>query len=193
MEIKDDDNIASARLVVSDDEGATWHTYSMTRETVEGNWWGASTPSAETVEGAIIRYYFSATDGVGNISTYPTEAPDSYLAFSLLPTRLPASYEDILLVDKHGRRIPGEDRAYLHSSEYYYREALGILGYEWDVYDVEVPSGTTVQSNGPDSSMYKYFDTQIWWFADFDAFTVKRVDQKRLIDWLSRYATLPWR
>jgi hypothetical protein len=185
MEIRDDDGIASARLVVSDDAGATWATYSMTRETPEGNWWGASTPSAETVPGAVIRYYYSATDGVGNVSTYPSTAPDGYLEFSLLPTRLPASYRDLLLVDKHGRRIPGEDRAYLHSSEYYYREALGILGYEWDVYDVEVPSGTTVQSNGPDSSLYKYYDTQIWWFADFDAFTVKRVDQKRIIDWLS--------
>ncbi len=185
LEIKDDDGVVSARLIVSDDAGATWHTYSMTRETSQGNWWGASTPDAETQPGHVVRYYYSSTDGVGTVSTLPDNAPDEYYEYSLLPTRLPASYEDILLVDKHGRRIPGEDRAYLHTSEYYYREALGILGYEWDVYDVEVPSGTTVQSNGPDSSMYKYFDTQIWWFADFDAFTVKRVDQKRLIDWLS--------
>jgi hypothetical protein len=34
--------------------------------------------------------------------------------------------------------------------------------------------------------MYKYYDTQVWWCADFDAFTLKRVDQKRLIDWLSQ-------
>ncbi len=185
VEIRDPDGIVSARLVISNDGGATWASYSMTRETPQGNWWGIKSPTALTVPGAVLRCYYSATDGVGTVSTLPADAPDSYYEYSLLPTRLPASYDDILLVDKHGRRIPGEDPRYLHTSEYYYREALGILGYEWDVYDVEVPSGTTVQSNGPDSSLYKYYDTQIWWFADFDAFTVKRVDQKRLIDWLS--------
>jgi len=185
VEIRDPDGIVSARLIVSDNAGASWTTYPMTRETAQGNWWGRSTPNAQTQPGKVVRYYFSATDGVGTVSTLPADAPDTYYEYSLLPTRLPASYHDILLVDKHGRRIPGEDRGYAHPSEYYYREALGILGYEFDVYDVEVPSGTTIQSNGPDTSMYKYFDTQIWWFADFDAFTIKRVDQKRLIDWLS--------
>jgi hypothetical protein len=185
VEIADPDNIVSARLVMSNNGGATWNTYNMTRETAQGNWWGIKSPTALTVPGAVLRYYYSATDGVGTTSTYPSGAPDAYYEYSLLPTRLPASHDDLLLVDKHGRRVPGESRFYLHSSEYYYREALGILGYEWDVYDVEVPSGTTVQSNGPDSSLYKYYDSQIWWFSDFDAFTIKRVDQKRLIDWLS--------
>jgi len=185
VEIRDPDNIVSARLVVSNDAGATWHTYPMTRETVQGNWWGIRSPTALTVPGAVLWYYYSATDGVGTTSTLPSNAPDSYYEYSLLPTRLPASREDILLVDKHGRRVPGETRGYLHTSEYYYTEALGILGYEWDVYDVEVPGGTTVQSNGPDTSMYKYYDTQVWWCGDFDAFTIKKVDQKRLIDWLS--------
>jgi hypothetical protein len=121
-----------------------------------------------TVPGAVLWYYYSATDGVGTTSTHPSDAPDAYYEYSLLPTRLPASREDILLVDKHGRRVPGETRGYAHTSEYYHREALDILGYEYDVYDVEVPSGTTMQSNGPDTSMYKYYDTQVWWCADFD-------------------------
>jgi hypothetical protein len=52
--------------------------------------------------------------------------------------------------------MPGEARDYLHISEYYYREMLGILGCEWDVYDVEVPSGTnwhhTVRTAWPSST-----------------------------------------
>jgi len=186
VEIRDPDNITSARLVISDDEGATWHTYGMGRVFPLGNLWSIRSPAALTVPGAVLWYYYSATDGVGTTSAYPKNAPDSYFEYSLLPTRLPASRHDILLVDKHGRRVPGEDRNYLHSSEYYYRETLGILGYEWDVYDVERPSASDALSNGPDTSMYKYYDTQIWWCADFDAFTIRRVDQKRLIDWLNQ-------
>lgn len=186
IEVKDPDGILSVRLIASNNAGQTWQTFNMNRETPEGNWWGIKAPASITVPGANIRYYYSATDGVGTVSKLPSTAPDSYYTYKLLPSRLPATYNDILLVDKHGRRVPGEyRRRYYRTSEYYYREALGILGYEYDVYDVEVPSGTTVQSNGPDSSMYKYYNTQIWWFADFDAFTIKRVDQKRLIDWLS--------
>ena len=45
-------------------------------------------------------------------------------------------------------------------SERYFREALDILGFEYDVYDVEVPSGSTTQSNGPDSSAARRGTTQ---------------------------------
>jgi hypothetical protein len=53
------------------------------------------------------------------------------------------------------------------------------------VYDVEVPSGSTDQSNGPDSAGYKYYDTQIWWTWDFNAYTIKAFDQNNLINWLA--------
>ncbi|MCK4511046.1 hypothetical protein KAW64_04865, partial [bacterium] len=94
----------------------------------------------------------------------------------------------ILLVDKHGRVIRNEDGEFRQTSERYFREALDILGFEYDVYDVEVPSGSTDQSNGPDSAGYKYYDTQIWFTHDFDAYTVKVFDQVNLIAWLSQAA-----
>jgi len=93
----------------------------------------------------------------------------------------------ILLVDKHKRYTPGETR-YLgqrHTSEYYYREALGILGYEWETYDVEVESGTR-NSEGPDSMGYKYYDTIIWFTNYFTSYTYWPVDQQNLITWLNQ-------
>ena len=76
------------------------------------------------------------------------------------------SNADILRVDKHGRPLPGEDRAggglnyegplTRYHSQHYYQEMLGILGYEWDVFDVDVESANNEQSDGPDSSGMKY-------------------------------------
>ena len=43
-----------------------------------------------------------------------------------------------------------------------------------------------MQSNGPDSSAYKYYDTQIWFTNDFSSYTVKPFDKVNLIDWLSQ-------
>ena len=117
--------------------------------------------------------------------THPRNAPDSYYEFSILPINGSVSEPSILLVDKHGRVIRNEDMEFRQTSERYFTEALDILGYEYDVYDVEVPSGSTVQSNGPDSSAYKYYDTQIWFTDEFDAYTIKKPDQARLISWLS--------
>jgi hypothetical protein len=65
---------------------------------------------------------------------------------------------------------------------------LGILGYEWDTYEVEVESGSTDQSNGPDSCGYKYYDTQIWFTNEFNTTTVKKPDQINLINWLNQSA-----
>ncbi len=58
------------------------------------------------------------------------------------------------------------------------------LGFEYEVYDVEVPSGTNEQSNGPDTSGMKYYHTQLWFVNEFDAYTIERVDQFNLIQWL---------
>ncbi len=136
--------------------------------------------------GSEIHYYFEAQDGVGNISVWPSAAPDAYYEISVLPIDATIANPGILLVDKHGRATPGAARDYFHSSEYYYREMLGILGYEWETYDVEVPSGSTDQSDGPDSSGYKYYDTQIWFTDEFDAYTIKAFDQANLIQWLNQ-------
>ena len=72
-------------------------------------------------------------------------------------------------------------------SEAFYREALDILGFEYDVFDVNVPSGS-ILSEGPDSAGIKYYDTQIWFANDFGAYSLRRSDQSNLIDWLSQSA-----
>jgi len=186
--IADDDDIVSAFVVASNDGGQTWESYACTRENPESNWWWTPPPVNQMAPGSRIVYYFSATDGVGNTATYPDDAPNSIYEFSILPINGSTEDPGILLVDKHGRRMPGEDRNYLHTSEYYYREMLGILGYEWDVYDVEVPSGTNEQSHGPDSVAFKYYDTQVWFTNEFNAYTIETFDQVNLINWLNQSA-----
>jgi hypothetical protein len=184
INVKDDDDIASLTLVA--DNGLTQTSYPCVRQDPNGNDWDVPPPVTEMVVGSEIHYYFEAEDGVGNTATYPSTAPEGYIEFSILPISATVSNPGMLLIDKHGRRMPGAERNYRHTSEYYYREMLGILGYEWETYDVEVPSGSTSQSNGPDSSGYKYYDTQIWFTNEFDSYTIKRPDQANMIMWLNR-------
>jgi hypothetical protein len=185
INVKDDDDIVSLTLIA--DNGVTQTSYTCIRQDSIGNNWDVPPPDVEMVVGSEIHYYFEAQDGVGNTATLPGSAPDGYYEFSILPLSASTLDPGILLVDKHGRRMPGAERNYRHSSEFYYREMLGILGYEWETFDVEVPSGSTEQSNGPDSSGYKYYDTQIWFTNEFDSYTIKYPDdQEPLIAWLNQ-------
>jgi hypothetical protein len=187
--IRDDDDITSAYLMASNDGGQTWDSYAMTREAPESNWWQAPPPMNQLVAGTEIRYYYEALDGAGNISTLPDDAPRRFYEFSILPLEATTTDPGILLVDKHGYYTPGESRYFgvYHTSEYYYREALEILGYEWEVYDVEVPSGSRL-SLGPDTTGMKYYDTQIWFTNRYSAYTLWPIDQYNLIQWLAEGA-----
>jgi len=187
--IKDDDDITTAYVMASNDDGLTWEAYPMYRESPESDWWMGPPPLNQMTEGSVIHYYFEATDGLGNVATLPEGAPGRYYEISILPLTASVSDPGILLVDKHGRTTPGESRYFgvYHNSEYYYREMLEILGYEWETYDVDVPSGS-VQSFGPDTAGMKYYDTQIWFFNEFNAYTLWPQDQYMLIQWLSESA-----
>jgi hypothetical protein len=180
--VKDDDNISTVTLIA--ENALTQNSYTCIRVDPNGNLWDVPAPETEMIGGAEIHYYYEALDTVGNTSTYPRSAPDSYFEFSILPINS-FNNDGILLVDKHGRRTPGAERNYRHSSEYYYREMLEILGYEWETYDVEVPSGSNWQSDGPDTVAYKYYDTQIWFTNEFSSYTIKDPDQLNLIAWLN--------
>jgi len=186
IRISDWDGIASAFLVVSSDAGETWESSPMVCPNPETEYWKAAPPVGHIAPSTEIRYYFEATDGAGNVRTHPKNAPGAYYEFSILPILGSVADPAILLVDKHGRVIRNEDGEFRQTSERYFREALDILGFPYDVYDVEVPSGSTDQSNGPDSAGYKYYDTQIWFTNDFDAYTIKAFDQVNLINWLSQ-------
>jgi len=183
--VKDDDDIASVTIMASNDDGATWEAYPCRRLDALGNDWIGPPPINQMTAGSIIYYYFESVDGIGTVQTYPSAAPDSYFEISILPTTATVSDPGILLVDKHGRLIPSEQRDYFHSSEYYYREALGILGYEWEKYDVEVPSGSA-NSEGPDTMGYKYYDTIIWFTNEFNSYTYWTEDQQNIINWLNQ-------
>ncbi|MEA3409042.1 MAG: hypothetical protein U9Q95_01700 [Candidatus Eisenbacteria bacterium] len=193
--VKDDDGIASVTLMASNDGGGSWSSYTCRHESEDSQWWYSPPPSAEMTQGSMIMMYFEAVDGVGNTSIYPSDAPDHYLEMSILPINASVSDPGVLLVDKHGRVTPGQTfhrggypitRPLIeHHSEYYYVEMLDILGYEWDTYDVEVPSGS-IKSEGPDTMAYKYYDTQIWFFNEFNAYLLWAEDQENLMTWLNQ-------
>ena len=193
--VKDDDGIASVTLMASNDGGQNWSSYVCRHESDESLWWYSPPPSAEMTLGSEIRMYFEAQDGVGNTAIYPSTAPDRYLEMSILPITASVSNPGVLLVDKHGRVTPGAQRfrggypitrpLIKDHSEYYYAEMLEILGYEWDTYDVEVPSGS-IKSEGPDTMAYKYYDTQIWFMNEFNAYLLWASDQENLITWLNQ-------
>jgi hypothetical protein len=88
------------------------------------------------------------------------------------------------MVDKHDRTVPGEDGGSHHTSEYYWDEALGILGHVFDTFDVRNTGSSTSLSDGPDTSGMKYYDTIIWNAANFRLYLLKTVDQYHLTQWL---------
>jgi len=196
IKVDDDDGIATVHMMATNDGGATWNSYSCRREEAESNWWLFPPPADLMGPGEEIHFYFTATDNVGNAAIDPDDAPDHYYEFSILPLSASVSNPGILLVDKHGRPLPGEDRAggglnyerplTSYHSQHYYQEMLGILGYEWDVFDVDVESANNEQSDGPDSSGMKYYDTQIWFTSHFDVHIIDAVDQANLITWLNQ-------
>jgi hypothetical protein len=191
IKVKNDNGITSVYLMASNDAAngypqASFEAYACLLPDPTTNEYYTPPPVNQMTPGSVIHYYWEATDGGPGVSTYPAAAPSTYFEMTILPVTATTVNPGILLVDKHGRRTPGEDRNYLHTSEYYYREMLGILGYEWETYDVEVPSGSTEQSDGPDTAGMKYYDTQIWWTDDFNAYTVKPPDQYNLIEWLTQ-------
>jgi hypothetical protein len=185
--ISDGDLIVSARMMVSSDLGETWEEHAMIRQGPDSDEWRVPPPVAHIAEGTEVRYYFEATDGIGSTQRHPKTAPQTYYEFSVLPIKGSVSEPAILLVDKHGHLTHSEDRHATRMSEAFYREALDILGYEYDVFDVNVPSGSMF-SQGPDSAGMKYYDTQIWFANEFDAYSVRPSDQANLIAWLSESA-----
>ena len=184
IQVSDGQGVDELYLMASNDGGDSWESYTCIQEDPLADWWKTPPPHNQMTGGSEIRYYYEATDGIGNVTTLPATAPDASYSFSILPITASVSNPGMLLVDKHGRFDPGESRDYYHTTEYYYREMLEILGYEWETYDVEVPSGT-ILSLGPDTAGMKYYDTMIYWTNDFDAFTLWGVDQYWLIQWLS--------
>ena len=183
IKITDEDDIVTAFLMASDDGGDAWESYACTREG-PSDWWKAPPPVNQMAAGSEILYYFEAMDGVGNPSVYPSGAPEQTLEFSILPITGSTESPGILIVDKYGGNIPGEDRDWSHPAQSYYEDALRRLGYEFDVYDVEVPDGS-IRSHGPDTTGMKYYDTQFWIPNWYYSYALRPLDQAHLVEWLS--------
>lgn len=186
VRVRDSDGVVSVSLMASNNGGVSYQAYACTPESPTEpvpEWYLVPAPVGQITPYSEIFFYYEALDGLGNVTTYPENAPDTYMEFSILPLSATIAEPGILLVDKHRRRVPSRERDYRHTSEHYYREALGILGYEWETFDVDVESGS-VDSEGPDTTGMKYYHTQIWFAADFDANVMWKVDQFSLIQWL---------
>ena len=184
IRVSDADGVDELHLVASNDAGQSWQSYACIMEDIASDWWKTPPPGDQMAAGSEIRYYYEAHDAIGNVAVYPEGAPDETLEFSILPITASVSQPGVLLVDKHDEPEPGERRDFLHDSEYYYGEALEILGYEYDVYDVEVPSGAAL-SHGPDTAGMKHYSTLIYFTNDFDVATLRPLDQYWLTEWLS--------
>jgi hypothetical protein len=156
-------------------------------------------PVRQQKRGAKIYYYFTATDSLNNVSVHPAAAPDRVYVQDILPQKAGTEDPGILLVDKMGndRGIPGETRynGIYHNALFYYREMLGILGYEWDEYQPLLPSSSVPISNGPDTAGMKYYDTQIYFANIFEQASLNERDQYCLIQWLQecQLDTLPFK
>ncbi|MCK4512250.1 immune inhibitor A, partial [bacterium] len=169
IKIQDSDDVVSALLVVSSDGGQTWEASAMIRQYPYNYYYWLAPPPVDHIAPATeIWYYFEATDGAGDLHTHPSNAPDSYYEFSVLP--IEGSIEDpaILLIDKCYRMIPGADGSYRHTNEHYFRESLDILGFEYDVFDAPIArtGDFGYRWNGPDTSAMEYYDTQIWFTGE---------------------------
>ncbi len=185
INVIDADGIAGAWVVASGDGGMTWESRALTP--AGGDDWEVRMPAGLVVPGTEIIYYFEALDGAENTSTHPRKAPDVHYEFSVLPILGSVSEPGILLVDESYGIVPGENTQFTHTSEFYFREALDALGYEYDVFDARVPgSASHVHSVGPDSAGLKHYDTQVWFAGDNIDNPVTRQDQANLIAWLER-------
>jgi len=186
--VSDDDGIASLSLIASSDQGSTWHAFEFTPPAVQDAEWTAPSPSPLIGPGTEIWYYVEAVDGTGAVNTLPREAPDVVYEFSVLPITASLEEPGILIVDKYGQRISGENRRSSYEADHYLRESLDVLGYEYDVFDVRVPMSTR-DSEGPDLVAMGFYDTQVWSASAATSYTVDRRDQVNLIAWLSDAAT----
>lgn len=182
--VTDRDTVVSVRLMASNDAGQSWESYTCQKEGEGSPVWCAPPPATQMTQGSEIWYYFEATDGWGTVSLHPEDAPDRYFEMSILPMSASVSDPGLLLVDKIGHGGYTKPPSYWYT-EYSFIEVLEILGYEWDVYDVEASSGMDFWW-GPDTMAYKYYDTQIWAFASKRNCTLSHTDQENLIAWLNQ-------
>ncbi|MCK5596867.1 MAG: hypothetical protein KAJ04_05405, partial [Candidatus Eisenbacteria sp.] len=157
--VRDPDGLASLSLHASSDAGESWHTYpadySGATEVggVTMERWYAPPPADIVDDATVIRYYLRATDDLGNVCTLPETAPLHCFEFSVLPVTGSVEEPGILVVVKDRDEVVGDDRELSRTGESVLREALDILGYEYDVYRTRSPGSSYTGGNGPSDSL----------------------------------------
>jgi hypothetical protein len=191
VHLRDPDGVASVSLHASNDAGESWNAYAMEYEgtsdidDLEWDSWDAAPPTDLIESATTIRYYFSATDDLGNVSTWPEAAPFTCFDFSVLPINGSPEDPGILLVVKGRDDVIGDDRSYSRTPETALREALDILGYEYDVFRDPRPGSYYYTGGGPTDSMaYQAYDTHVWFTSVVNEKTFRYADQNRLVEWL---------
>ncbi len=193
--IGDPDGVVSVYLIASNDAGESWEAYACVRENPLSDWWEIPPPARQMTPGSEIWFYYEATDGAGNISVWPDgvyhqyweKIPDDHFEMSILPLEASVTNPGILLVDANLRPAVGAERNYRQWINDYYRDALEILGYRYESFEVE-----TIASGGdwyrPDTTGLKYYDTVIWAAGYPDGSPVTRRNQMNLVNWLAQSA-----
>jgi hypothetical protein len=146
------------------------------------NKWYCPMPMGLWSPGKEFHYYIEAYDGGTVAVTYPKDAPDEVLEFSVLPRG-----GSVLLVDRHRGYAPGFDGAYEYRTSYYYESALDILGYTWDRFDAALWY-LMFPPFGPDAIGLSHYETVIWFSGDNPVDCIGSADAEALTIWLDEAA-----
>ncbi len=159
----------------------------------------ADVPAASYPPNTTLEYYFSVTDSMNTISTYPTDAISNshYRSASILPVKTATnlslgctdSLASILFVNHFAGREP----------QTYLAQSLTSLGYKYDTWEVNGPTSgignclggsdpTDVQYHWPVTDVGKLlqYSTIIWNAGDLSAFTITPQDQAVIQSWVQQ-------
>ncbi len=144
-----------------------------------GDVWRVDALEDILAEGEEYLYYFEAWTPTFEAIRCPANAPDELFEFSLLPLG-----GEILLVDAAGGYAPGQDGDYAHEVEYYYEEALEVLGHTWDRFDIRDHTAPWPTDIGPSPAGMGEYETIIWFTGNRDDGAMRFDLAKDLYEWL---------
>jgi flagellar hook capping protein FlgD len=159
----------------------------------------ADVPAGSYPANTTLQYYFSATDSLNTVATYPLDAITNqhYLSASVLPTKTAInipngcvdSLASVLFVNHFSGREP----------QTYIATALTSLGMKYDTWEVNGPSsgiGNCIGGSDPIDEQYHWpvtdvakltqYSTIIWHAGDLSAFTITPQDQAVIQSWIQQ-------
>jgi len=188
----DPDGVVSVDVYASNNSGTTWSVYPMQQVGSSKMWTLSNRRFSVMQEQKEIWYYLEVTDAMANVTLRPRSCSPPvngpFYEFSILPLRCHPGDPGRLIVDRDRRFSPGDERDWQHLSGYYYETSTQIPGYEFEIFEVDVPGGPPPFCDGPDSVGLKNYDTVICFTSNRVTSTVPPDDQLSLIEWLNMSA-----